>query len=274
LDPIIVISEPRQWFFVDLQSKRGENAGNWDGWGLKEPDEPDWLANFLLIRGKNWTLTNTEYCCRTDMGFAHNNVLHANHFRKDWQRRVRTWFNQPGRKLRRRNSRIAKVAAIGARPISLLRPAVRAPTVKYNNKIREGRGFTLAELKEAGIGRKHAKGLGIVVDHRRRNRSEEGQKLNVERLKEYKGRLIVFPRKASKPKKGDSQGDALKALTTKQSLPLPPAFTPEAPRAITAEEREFNAYRTLRVARSDKRHEGMRKIRKAKKEEEEANKKK
>ncbi|KDN50175.1 hypothetical protein RSAG8_01511, partial [Rhizoctonia solani AG-8 WAC10335] len=26
------------------------------------------------------------------MGFAHNNVLHSNHFRKDWQRRVRTWL--------------------------------------------------------------------------------------------------------------------------------------------------------------------------------------
>jgi len=208
------------------------------------------------------------------MGFGHNNVLHANHFRKDWQRHVRTWFSQPGRKLRRRNTRIAKVAALGVRPISLLRPAVRAPTIKYNTKIREGRGFTLAELKEAGIGRKQAKGLGIVVDHRRRNRSEESKKLNVERLTEYKGRIIMFPRKASKPAKSDTQGDALKAPTTIQPQPLPPGAVAEPPRAITAEERQFNAYRTLRIARSDKRHEGVRKIRKAKKEEEEANKKK
>jgi large subunit ribosomal protein L13e len=138
------------------------------------------------------------------MGFAHNNVLHGNHFHKDWQRRVRTWFDQPGRKLRRRQARTAKATRLGVRPLQLLRPAVRAPTVRYNRKLREGRGFTFAELKEAGVGRKEALGLGIVVDHRRRNLSEEGKKLNVERLKAYRERLIVFPRKAGKPKKGDS----------------------------------------------------------------------
>lgn len=71
-------------------------------------------------------------------------------------------------------------------------------------KLREGRGFTLAELKEAGIGKKEAKGFGIAVDHRRRNLSEEGKKLNVERLTGYRSRLILFPRNAKKPKKGDS----------------------------------------------------------------------
>jgi large subunit ribosomal protein L13e len=131
-------------------------------------------------------------------------VLHANHFRKDWQRRVRTWFDQPGSKVRRRRARKAKAASLGVRPLTLLRPAVRAPTVRYNRKLREGRGFTLAELKEAGIGKKEARGVGIVVDHRRRNLSEEGRALNIERLKAYKSKLIVFPRKASKPKKGDS----------------------------------------------------------------------
>lgn len=62
----------------------------------------------------------------------------------------------------------------------------------------------MAELKDAGIGRKEARGVGIVVDHRRRSLSEEGKKLNVERLVAYKQKLIVFPRKAGKPKKGDS----------------------------------------------------------------------
>ena len=131
-------------------------------------------------------------------------VLHDNHFRKDWQLRVRTWFDQPGRKLRRRQARQKKAAALGVRPLTLLRPAVRAQTVRYNRKIREGRGFTLAELKEAGISRKAARGIGIVVDHRRRNLSAEGKALNVERLLAYKQRLIVFPRNPKKPKKGDS----------------------------------------------------------------------
>jgi len=131
-------------------------------------------------------------------------ALPGNHFRKDWQRRVRTWFDQPGRKLRRRNARKAKAAALGVRPLTLLRPAVRGQTVRYNRKLREGRGFTLAELKEAGIGRKEALSVGVVVDHRRRNLSEEGKKLNVERLKDYKTRLLVFPRKTGQVKKGDS----------------------------------------------------------------------
>ncbi|KAI0361510.1 60S ribosomal protein L13 [Trametes cingulata] len=208
------------------------------------------------------------------MGFRHNNVLHQNHFRKDWQSRVRTWFDQPGRKLRRRNARKEKAAKLGVRPLTLLRPAVRAQTVRYNRKIREGRGFTLAELKEAGIGKKEARGIGIVVDHRRRNLSEEGKALNVERLKAYKARLIVFPRNPKKPKKGDSTGEELSAPTTRSNLPLPPAFVPEAPRKITEEEREFQAYRTLRNERAAARNEGKRKVREAKKAEEEANKKK
>lgn len=29
--------------------------------------------------------------------------------------------------------------------------------------------------------------------------------MNVERLKEYRSRLVVFPRKAGKPKSGDAQ---------------------------------------------------------------------
>ncbi|CDO71651.1 hypothetical protein BN946_scf184911.g122 [Trametes cinnabarina] len=208
------------------------------------------------------------------MGFRHNNVLHDNHFRKDWQSRVRTWFDQPGRKLRRRNARKEKAAKLGVRPLELLRPAVRAQTVRYNRKLREGRGFTLAELKEAGIGKKEARGIGIVVDHRRRNLSEEGKALNVERLKAYKARLIVFPRNAKKPKKGDSTGEELSAPITRATLPIPSPFVREEPRKITDEEREFNAYRTLRDQRAIQRHEGARKVREAKKAEEEANKKK
>jgi len=208
------------------------------------------------------------------MGFAHNNVLPANHFRKDWQRRVRTWFDQPGRKLRRRNARKTKAATLGVRPLTLLRPAVHAQTVRYNMKIREGRGFTLAELKAAGIGKKEARGVGIVVDHRRRNLSEEGKLVNVERLKAYKEKLVVFPRKTGKAKRRDSSVEELEAPTTRALVPLPVGLAAEPPRKITEEEREFKAYRTLRIARANQRNEGTRKVRAAKKEEEEAAKKK
>jgi len=32
----------------------------------------------------------------------HNNVIPNEHFRKHWQNYVKTWFNQPARKTRRR----------------------------------------------------------------------------------------------------------------------------------------------------------------------------
>jgi len=72
-------------------------------------------------------------------------------------------------------------------------------------KLRAGRGFTKQELAAAGVRRKEALSLGIPVDHRRRNASEEGLKINVERLQAYKGRLVVFPKKAGKVKKGDTE---------------------------------------------------------------------
>ncbi|KEI37898.1 uncharacterized protein L969DRAFT_51490, partial [Mixia osmundae IAM 14324] len=130
-------------------------------------------------------------------GFRHNNVLHGNHFRKDWQERVRTWFDQAGRKHSRRAARKEKAAKTAPRPLQLLRPAVRCTTVRYNMRIRQGRGFSLEELKTAGVNRKEALSIGIPVDHRRRNRSEESLKRNVERLTAYKERLIVLPRKHS-----------------------------------------------------------------------------
>lgn len=56
----------------------------------------------------------------------------------------------------------------------------------------------------AGIHKKTARTIGISVDPRRRNRSTESLQANVQRLKEYRSKLILFPRKASAPKKGDS----------------------------------------------------------------------
>ncbi|KAG8904388.1 60S ribosomal protein L13 [Tulasnella sp. 403] len=203
------------------------------------------------------------------MGNFHNNPLPSNHFRKDWQRRVKTWFNQPGRKARRNRNRVKRAAELGARPIKSLRPVVRCPTVRYNMKVREGHGFSLTELKEAGIHKLEARGLGIKVDKRRRNLSEEGKKANVDRLLAYKSRLLVFSKRprnaAALKKKLEAQGkmdkDKKPRFATsdvpyghlkpeqydRNPVPLP---TPqhEPPRAITAEERNFNAYKTLRDA--------------------------
>ncbi|ESZ95843.1 60S ribosomal protein L13 [Sclerotinia borealis F-4128] len=199
------------------------------------------------------------------MAIKHNQQISHNHFRKDWQRRVRVHFDQPGRKLRRRNARLTKTAAVAPRPIDLLRPVVRCPTVKYNRRVRAGRGFTLAELKEAQIPRKLAPTIGISVDPRRQNLSVESLKANVERLKSFRARLILFPRKLGQPKNGDSTKEEVSALKetsnrVKHVLPIATVeggFS-EIKKADMPKPIEGGAFRKLRDARSDARLVGKR----------------
>ena len=189
---------------------------------------------------------------------------------------VKTWFNQPGGKRTRRINRIKKAAAIAPRPIDgLLRPAVRPPTIKYNTKLRAGRGFTFEELKEAGVSRKIARSIGIAVDHRRRNKSAESLQANVQRLKEYKSKMIVFPKNAKKPKSGDADAAAVESATQLKGalLPIVQPFSKDIERKITGTP-AMHAYAELRKARSDKRLKGIRDKREKEKAEEEANKKK
>uniref|UniRef100_A0A7S0T5W9 60S ribosomal protein L13 n=1 Tax=Erythrolobus madagascarensis TaxID=708628 RepID=A0A7S0T5W9_9RHOD len=192
----------------------------------------------------------------------HNNMVPNAHFHKEWQLRVRTWFNQPMRKKRRRTARQLKAARIAPRPVDgALRPVVQCPTVKYNMKQRLGRGFTLEELKEAEMPKKLAGTVGIAVDHRRKNRSVEGFQRNVQRLKEYKSRLIVFPKRAGKPKAGDSDASEL-ATATQFAGKLMPIVGVEGAieaRAITEEEKQTRVYAKLRLERANAKHDGMRK---------------
>ncbi|XP_057291585.1 60S ribosomal protein L13-like [Hydractinia symbiolongicarpus] len=191
----------------------------------------------------------------------HNNILPNGHFHKDWQNYVRTWFNQPGRKKRRRVARQKKALAIAPRPVAgSLKPVVRCPTFKYNTKLRSGRGFSFEELKTAGISVKTARTIGISVDHRRKNRSTESLQSNVQRLKEYKSKLIIFPRKQSKPKQGDSEPSELAVAAQLQGPVLPVIQRkPETKaRAITDEERKISVFRTMRVARANARLVGIR----------------
>lgn len=103
-----------------------------------------------------------------------NNMIPNAHFHKHWQKRIKTWFNQPARKLRRRQTRIAKAAALAPRPAAgLLKPIVRCTSIRYNTKARLGRGFSLEELKGAGLSKQTARSFGIAVDFRRTNKSVE-----------------------------------------------------------------------------------------------------
>jgi large subunit ribosomal protein L13e len=150
--------------------------------------------------------------------------------------------------------------------------------VRYNRKVRSGRGFTLEELKAAGLPKKYARTIGIAVDHRRQNRSVEGFEANVTRLKEYKAKLIVFPRKAGKPKAGEASAEEIAAvqqqLSVAAAFPITGGPAVVGERAITEEDKKVNAYRTLRIARSDAKLVGVREKRAREKAEAEAEKKK
>jgi len=191
----------------------------------------------------------------------HNNVLPNVHFHKYWQRYVKTWFNQPGRKKSRRLARQKKAAELAPRPVAkLLRPVVHPPTQRYNLKVRRGRGFTLEELKEAGISRKTARTIGISVDWRRKNRSMESLNTNVDRLKEYKSKLIIFPRK-NKAKTGDTERSEIQNVqqnASKDIIPIPKPSLRIKARAITDDDRQFEAYNTLRKAKVDAKYFGRR----------------
>ncbi|KAK2952098.1 putative 60S ribosomal protein L13-3 [Blattamonas nauphoetae] len=126
-----------------------------------------------------------------------NNVIQSVHLRKHWcasaahPGHVRTWFNQPARKLRRRNARLTKARQLFPRPVDgSFRSVVHCPTQRYNMKVREGRGFSLAELKKAKINEVEAKRLAISIDHRRRTERLE----NINRLKQYRARIIINPK--------------------------------------------------------------------------------
>ena len=132
--------------------------------------------------------------------------------------------------------------------------------LQYNSKLKLGRGFTLEELKEAGINRRLAPTIGITVDHRRTNKSVESMDLNVARLKEYKSRLIVFPRRNNKVKKGDATKSEIAAAKLDQSdvNTMPKAADTVTFTEITDELKGFKAYSSLRAARNDARLVGIR----------------
>uniref|UniRef100_A0A1D1YGU7 60S ribosomal protein L13 n=1 Tax=Anthurium amnicola TaxID=1678845 RepID=A0A1D1YGU7_9ARAE len=191
----------------------------------------------------------------------HNNVVPNGHFKKHWQKYVKTWFNQPARKTRRRIARQKKAVQIFPRPTAgPLRPLVQCPTLKYNMKTRAGRGFSLEELKLAGIPKKSARKIGIAVDHRRKNRSLEGLQANVQRLKEYKARLVIIPLRSGKFKHGDSSAEELASATQVQGEYM--AIRREKPSVnlvkVTEQMKAFHAYRKLRLERMNKRHFGAR----------------
>lgn len=202
----------------------------------------------------------------------HNNVLHKAHLRKHWQMRVKCYFNKTAHKKIRAQKRQDKEADRLPVPLGKLRPVVFSCTQRYAGKTRIGRGFTLAEVKAAGLTAAFARSVGIAVDHRRHNKNADMMDANVQRIKAYKEKLVLFPRKENKPKSGGEIADSSAANVKKvqasgsstEVLKLP-AKAEQAPEflPLTKQMATFGAFAKTRELRLTKRDFG-RKERKAK----------
>lgn len=195
----------------------------------------------------------------------HNNVIPNIHGHKKQLQssrgplKVKVNLNQAMRKKARRVRRAAKAAKIAPAPLKKLRPVVQCPTQKYSAKQRLGKGFTMEELKKAGLHPSYAMTVGIAIDWRRRNKCEESLNANVARLEEYKKSLVVMK------KKGDSSEGASQVKGTIQPIVKPPHTIEMA--EVTDELKHFKAFTTMRLAKQETRVAGFRKaveIRKSK----------
>ena len=155
---------------------------------------------------------------------------------------------------------MAKAARVAPRPVDSLRPVVRCQTVRYNMRVRAGRGFTLEELRGAGVSPKLAPTVGIAVDHRRTNKSAESLTENVARIKAYMAKLVIAPRKGGKATAAARADFAKLAQTTAAA---PPIRQPEAKvtfvevtEAMTGD--KHSAFKTLRQERTNAKLQGRR----------------
>lgn len=206
-----------------------------------------------------------------------NNAIPHVHQKKHWnpcssQRgNVKVFLNQPAQKQHRRRQRLLKAKKAFPRPLRSFRPQVNCPTVRHNMKKRLGRGFSPSELKAAGVSPRYAATIGIRVDGRRKNKSEEGMNINVQRLKTYLSKLVLFPVNHTKVQKGEASEEEVKAAKQDRSrfgdATVGPVAYPaaEAPRAVSAEEKKTNVYKFLKKNHSAVRFFGARKARNARK---------
>lgn len=182
--------------------------------------------------------------------------------RKHWiTQKVKCFFNVNGHKTVRANKRAERAAARSPAPLDLLRPTAKCCTRRYASKVRFGRGFSLEEIRAAGLTPAFARTVGIAVDHRRHG-SNQMEEANIQRLTTYKANLVLFPRVEGKAKKGEI-ADSTTRLDTPQNdvgrvLPLPPVKVRVGLAALTKDLKSKKVYRSIRQARIDRKYEGKR----------------
>lgn len=200
-----------------------------------------------------------------------NHVITKQHFHKDWQNYIKTWFKQPLRKVRKFKLRNQKIKQKSPRPLNRLQPVVNCPSNRYNQKFRLGRGFSLLELKKAGLHPKFARSVGISVDIRRINKislndNNDTLKRNVQRLKEYMSKLVLEPKGKKKDQK-ENKAQVVYKTQTNYVMPLKKTkvkgFKQQVKaRKVTEKEKKYSAYVDLRKRYHAKRKKNAKKMQK------------
>jgi large subunit ribosomal protein L13e len=93
-------------------------------------------------------------------------------------------------------------------------PVVRSPK---DRRPKKGRGFSIAEVKEAGISIRQARDMGLIVDLRRKTCHQE----NIEVLKQYAADLqkaIVEPKKVPPKKPSKDVEQAIAELSSLRAV--------------------------------------------------------
>lgn len=129
----------------------------------------------------------------------HNNIVPNGHFKKNWQKYIKTWFNQPAKKKNRKIKRMKKNRNNIKKNLTLdvFRPVVHCPTLMHNLKIKLGRGFSVKEIAKFGLSKGNALSIGISIDPRKRN-VKYGKQINTLRLKSLFKNIEIFKEKKNK----------------------------------------------------------------------------
>merc|ERR1719420_2186360 len=104
-----------------------------------------------------------------------------------------------------------------------------------------------------------AKTIGITVDFRRKNKSLESLQRNVQRLKEYQSKLILFPINSKKARKGEASEEDMKKASQLigEVMPVKQVRRPRA-MEVTDDLKKFKAFNAVRQARAVARLWGIR----------------
>jgi len=209
-----------------------------------------------------------------------NNAIPKVHQRKHYhpsssqKGNIKVFLSQPKRAETRRRLRVQKAKRVFPRPLKMLRPVVACPTVRYNFRKRLGRGFSIEEIRASGISPRYAATIGIRVDNRRKNISEEALKSNTDRLKAYLSKLVLFPLSRKAVAKGEATAAEQKTVVRDRTRTTRAATSPKgvrvavAPvRKVTKKEQAVGAYKFLKKNISAARFIGERKARETKKAE-------